>query len=139
MTATQRAVSTVQLSGYDLVKSRPKSRGKLATAEDYAEAIWKPWKPDPSGTLRPTNEELASLGKTMRVGLVIMCKSRDDLIAMNQNLGFDTIDELLANLLQSAESLKEAAAMLEGAYARVLACACAHDRGGRDKKRMLRA
>lgn len=127
-------VSTVKDSGYELVR-RSKPTGKLATMRDYAKIDWKPWVREPGmgpTELVPSADVMQSLGVTGRLAYSIMLRTRDELIDMHTKVDHDTVDALMTDLADGLEILKGIAAMIDGAYMRTLAAACALQvRGGK--------
>ena len=132
MTNADKA-SVVQ-SGFELVPKR-KARGKIATERDFAKADWEPWKrADGMGPteLIPKDASLERCGVACRLAYAIMLMPRDELIAMHGKAEHKVINAMMGNLDETAEWLKGLVAMLDGAYARVLASACAYNvKGGK--------
>ena len=126
------AISLVEMSGLDLVPTR-KRHGKPATMRDYATIDFSPWTREPGmkkNELLPSDETVNRLAVSCRIAYATMLKSREDLIAMHGKANHELVDELMADLADTAERLKELAEMVEGAYARVLAsAAAAHTQG----------
>jgi hypothetical protein len=131
-TKPKSAITRVVKSGLDLVPSK-KFRGKRATMSDYARIDFKPWKREPDmgkTELFPSDEALTSLGVSGRIAYAIMLKSREDLIASHGKLDHAVVDQMMANLSDATERLKEIAHMVEAAYIRMLASAAAASKQG---------
>jgi hypothetical protein len=114
-------------SGLDLVPTR-KTRGKPATISGIAKIDFKPWKREPhmrEGELVPSNEFLTSLGTPCRMAYAIMLLTREHLIASHGRLDHGIVDQMMTDLTDAAERLKEIAHMVEAAYLRVLASSAA--------------
>jgi hypothetical protein len=126
-TKPKSAITRVVKSGLDLVPTK-KFRGKRATMSDYAKIDFKPWKREPGmgkDELFPSDEALTHLGVSCRIAYATMLMTREDLIAMHGKLDPAVADQMMANLSDATERLKEIAHMTEVAYARVLASAAA--------------
>jgi hypothetical protein len=126
-TKPKSAITRVVKSGLDLVPTK-KFRGKRATMSDYAKIDFKPWKREPGmgkTELFPSDKALAHLGVSCRIAHATMLMTREDLIAMHGKLDHAITDQMMANLSDATERLKEIAHMTEAAYARVLASAAA--------------
>ena len=121
----QSAVSRVQLSGLDLVRTR-KSRGKSPTISVIAKMDFEPWKPR-TGLEKfiPSADAWSAAGFNCRLAHAICLKTRDDLIAMHGKTEHETIDAMMAEILATGEAMKEMAQMCSAAYARMLASAAA--------------
>ena len=52
--------------------------------------------------------------------------TKDQLINIHRKEGFDGIEEVLLNLVNTTDSLKAVVQMIEGAQARMIASACAY-------------
>jgi hypothetical protein len=118
------------MSGFELV---PAGRGKLrrgkpATLRQFAKIDFKPWKREPGMRKEeffPSSSMLDDHGVTCRMAYAIMLMSRDELIAMHSKIDHEHVDEMMGNLTETSEFLKEVAHMVEAAYVRVLASASA--------------
>ena len=121
------AISLVEMSGLDLVPTR-KRHGKPATMRDYATIDFKPWAQvtgkGPNEFI-PTVDEWKFYGINCRMAHAICLKTREDLIEMYGKAEYETVDALMAGILQTGEALKELVQMCEAAYARGLASAAA--------------
>jgi len=131
-TSHQSAISRVPRSGLELVPKR-KPRGKLATQHDYAKIDWKPWKRN-GNELIPSNADFERCGVPARMAYAVMTTSRDELIAGHGNVDHKHFDAMMTNFVETSEWLKSVAAMIEHAYLRILASACAYNlKGGKFK------
>jgi hypothetical protein len=65
--------------------------------------------------LLPSDETVNRLAVSCRIAYATMLKSREDLIAMHGKANHELVDELMADLADTAERLKELAEMVEGA------------------------
>jgi hypothetical protein len=129
---SQSAIALVQKSGLELVRAR-KSRGKPATLRDYATIDFKPWSQIPGKgptEFIPSDDEWRFHGTTCRTAHAICLKTREDLIAMHGKAEHETIDAMMAGLLETSEALKELVQMCDAAYTRVLASAAAAHKAG---------
>jgi hypothetical protein len=59
-----------------------------------------------------------------------MLKDRENLIAMHGKVDHEHVDALMADLANTGERLKELVQMVESAYGRILASACAAEARG---------
>ena len=125
MSELKNLISTIQDSGYELVAKR-KERAKLATASDYRNLDWEPWKRSPSlepGQLLPTRTDWDHAGVDALMAYAVMLQTRAELVKSIQNADENTINELLFRLADTKERLLGIAAMTDAAFARVLAAA----------------
>jgi hypothetical protein len=114
-------------SGYELVaKRKQRSKAKPATARDYLELDWEPWKRSPCvepGGLLPRRSDWDQGGITARMAYAAMLLTRAELIESIQNLDDETIEEILFRLANTKERLLGIAAMTDAALTRVMAAA----------------
>jgi hypothetical protein len=125
--AKPSAVSRVQKSGFDLVRSK-KRRGTSAKLRDFAKIDWRPWRrtPDMRPTeLMPSREMTDRIGIGCRLAYGLMLRTRNQLIAMHGEVEHEHVDEMMGHLAETEEWLKATARMVEMAYLRVLASAAA--------------
>jgi hypothetical protein len=130
----------VRLSSLELVQKR-RRRGKLATLRAYAKANFDPWQRDRdmnSKELLPSNQTLLNCGVPARIAYAMMLKSKEELIEMFDKLELEDIDSMMASIVESAETLKAIASMLEMADTRMLVAACARELGKRKPKRKIK-
>jgi hypothetical protein len=142
------ALSHIPRSRLALVPAkRRKGRGSTIDEriDEFAKIDWKPWKrPRALGRgFYPTPKDMHYHAVTCRIAHGVMLRTRDQLIQSYSELERGNVDQLLAGLPQTAEWLKEMAAMVESAHIRMLAAACtAHKQGtlfaGEKKKRARR-
>lgn len=126
-TKRRSAMSRVRRSG--LVRRKPR-KGKLASEQDYARMKFKQWKRDPKLERALSGDRVNQWGIAARLAYGTMLQSRTDLIKMHSTISHEHVDELVAELSQTSEELKLIVQMLDAAYARVLAAACAHKAAG---------
>jgi hypothetical protein len=104
----------------------PKTRGHLARLGEYARLDWEPWTQDsPTDPLFPSDESMCAAGEASRTAYSIMHLTRDQLIKIHSQEGFDGFGETVASLAAAAEMLKAVVEMIEGARGRMIASACA--------------
>ena len=124
MSTLSDKISAIPDSGYELVeKPKRKQKIKLATARDFRELDWKPWKRPPSAEpgLIPRRLDWDQAGITARMAYALMLQSRAELIKSVQNADDDTNNELLFQLASTKERLLGIVAMMDSAFVRVLA------------------
>lgn len=129
-TAKQKrsAISKVEMSGLELVRKR-KTRGRPPTIRQMAKLDWQPW--EKAGKLVPTTDRMNYIGFYCRVSTAIMTRTKAELMQMHAGLEHKVVDEMVAGLTDTAETLKVLASVAESAYARVLVSASAHHVVGR--------
>jgi hypothetical protein len=116
------AVDAVPLSGLELVPRR-KHRGKIATARDCSKMDFEPWHRTPDmqpDELVPSNEVLREFGVYARMAYAIMLRTKPELMEMPNTLDEDKVENMMANLLSTAEEMKQIVSMIESAYMRML-------------------
>lgn len=106
-------------SGLMLVKKR-KSRGKLATLNDYAKTNFEAWKPRKDGQFFPTANQIDLIFTSGRIAHGLLLKSRDELIEVYNKIDADLGERILADIFQAAETAKALAQMMEAAETRFL-------------------
>jgi hypothetical protein len=105
---------------------RPKRRGHFARLRAYAKLDWEPWTQDgPTDPLFPSDESMCAAAEASRTAYSIMHLTKDQLINIHSEEGFDGFEETMANLATTAEMLKAVVEMIEGARGRMIASACA--------------
>jgi hypothetical protein len=104
----------------------PKTRGRFARLGEYAKLDWEPWTQDsPTDPLFPSDESMCAAGEASRTAYSIMHLTKDQLIKIHSQEGFDGFEETVASLAATAEMLKAVVEMIEGARGRMIASACA--------------
>lgn len=111
----ESAIAKVRMSGLELVKKRP-GRGKRATLRDYATIDFEPLAP--ATELFPAGEYWNRLGTNCHMAHAICLKTRDELIAIHGKNEHETVDLMMAGILETAEALKQTVVMCEAAYGR---------------------
>jgi hypothetical protein len=90
-----------------------------------AKMDFNPWKKDDRDLTAFGAEHWNSQGMDARFAYAVMVMSKRQMIEFHRDIDGDQIDLLFANLFETAEFLKYTAGMMESAYARLLASACA--------------
>ena len=116
------AIASVKSSGLRLVEG--KSKGKSATHEQCAAMKFEPWAGKSEGTEALTGENWMQHRISVVFAHATMFMSKRDLINLHRDVDPDHVDQLMANIFETAEWLKAVASMMEGAQARVIASAC---------------
>jgi hypothetical protein len=124
------ALKGLKRSGLKLVLSRSEAKGESATNEQMAKMDFSPWKKDDRDLAAFGDEHWNSQGMHARFAYAVMVMSKRQMIEFHRDIDGDQIDLLFANLFETAEFLKYTAGMLESAYARLLASACAAEAEG---------
>jgi hypothetical protein len=99
---------------------------KLATADDYRNVDWKPWKRPSSlkpGALLPRRSDWDEIGITARMAYAAMLMSREALIKSAIEADDEVMDEILSRLTTSREKLHQIVTMIDCALTRTLAAA----------------
>ena len=78
------------------------------------------------GELIPSDETLTACAVPSRMAYAVMLQTKEELIKMHGTVDHEHVDQMMAQLTQSAETLKGITCMLETAYLRLLASASAH-------------
>ena len=118
------AIVGVKSSGLKLVHDDTRT-GEPATHDQLAAMEFEPWAGKSEGTPGLTGENWMQ----HRISVVFahatrfMCKR--DLINLHRDVDPDHVDQLMANIFETAEWLKAVASMMEGAQTRLIASACA--------------
>ncbi len=134
--AKKSAVTKAYASGLELVAKRERPRAKRATLRDLAKIDWKPWPEDKKWL--PSDETMKQLGLYCRIAGQIMTRTKADLIESHKKLDHNTMDKLMAGLLDTCEKLKALASLVDAAYLRLLASASAHFMAGGKFKQATR-
>src|ERR1700734_3251673 len=93
--------------------SRQDPSGKLL---EYAKLDWEPWiQDDPGVSLVPSNENMAAAAEASRTAHAIMQLTKDQLIKIHSEAGFDDFAEVVGNLANTAQMLRAVIEMIEGA------------------------
>jgi hypothetical protein len=117
------AMASVKSSGLRLVDG-DKSTGKPATHEQLAAMEFEPWAGKSEGTESLTGENWMQHRISVVFAHATMFMSKRDLINLHRDVDPDHVDQLMANIFETAEWLKAVAFMMEGAQARLIASAC---------------
>src|SRR5450631_2708190 len=118
------AMARVESSGLRLV-DRDTSIGEPATHEQLAAMEFEPWAGKSEGTEALTGENWLEHRVSVIFAHATMFMSKRDLINLHRDVDPDHVDQLMANILETAEWLKVVASMMEGAQVRLFASACA--------------
>jgi hypothetical protein len=118
------AIESVEKSGLRLVDCDT-SIGEPATQEQLAAMEFEPWAGKSEGTEVLTGENWMQHRISVVFAHATMFMSKRDLINLHRDVDYDHVDQLMANIFETAEWLKAVAFMMEGAQARLLASLCA--------------
>jgi hypothetical protein len=117
-------IASVKSSGLRLV-DRDTSIGEPATHEQLAAMEFEPWAGKSEGTEALTGENWMQHRISVVLAHATMFMSKRDLINLHRDVDPDHVDQLMANILETAEWLKAVAYMMEGAQGRLIAAMCA--------------
>jgi hypothetical protein len=118
------AIESVESSGLRLVEREAKS-GELATQAQLATMEFEAWDGKSEGTPALTGDSWMERRISVVMAHATMFMSKRDLINLHRDVDYDHVDQLMANIYETAEWLKAVAYMMEGAQARLLATLCA--------------
>jgi hypothetical protein len=118
------AMAGVERSGLRLV-DRDTCIGEPATHEQLAAMEFEAWKGKSEGTPALTGESWMERRISVVFAHATMFMSKRDLINLHRDVDPDHVDQLMANILETAEWLKAVAYMMEGAQGRLIAAMCA--------------
>jgi hypothetical protein len=107
-----------------LVQEDDTPKDKPATHEQLAAMEFEPWPGKSEGTEALTGENWMERRISVVFAHATMFMSKRDLINLHRDVDQDHVDQLMANILATAEWLKAVAFMREGAQARLIASAC---------------
>jgi hypothetical protein len=116
------AIASVKSSGLRLVEG--KSKGKPATHEQVSAMEFEPWAGKSEDTEALTGESWMNHRVSVIFAHATMFMSKRDLINLHRDVDPDHVDQLMANIFETAEWLKAVASMMEGAQVRLIASAC---------------
>jgi hypothetical protein len=119
------ATARVKRSGYNLVRVDKEPAGEPATHEQLAVLEFEPWEGKSEGTEALTGENWMQHRISVVFAHATMFMSKSELIKLHRDVDPDHVDQLMANVFETAEWLKAVAAMMESAEARLIASACA--------------
>jgi hypothetical protein len=117
------AMARVESSGLRPVDDDT-SAGEPATHEQLAAMEFEPWAGKSEGTKSLTGESWMKHRVSVIFAHATMFMSKRDLINLHRDVDPDHVDQLMANIFETAEWLKAVAFMMEGAQARLIASAC---------------
>jgi hypothetical protein len=118
------AVESVKRSGLKLVDD-DNAKGEPATHEQFAAMEFEPWAGKSEGTEGLTGENWMQHRISVVFAHATMFMSKRDLINLHRDVDPDHVDQLMANIFETAEWLKAVAYMMEGAQTRIIAAGCA--------------
>ena len=105
--------------------SRFGRRGRFQQLGEYAKLDWEPWtQGGPTDSLAPSDESMFAAAEASRTAYSIM-QTKNQLIKIHGDAGFDGFEETLANLANTARMLNAMVQMIEGAQGRMIVSACA--------------
>jgi hypothetical protein len=108
--------------------SRRKStrKGSFRQLLEYAKLDWEPWTRDgPADSLIPSDESISAMAEASRTAYSIMQLTKNQLIKIHGEAGFDGFAEITANLANTTQMLRAMIEMIEGARGRMIVSACA--------------
>jgi hypothetical protein len=118
----------------DLTGSPPTDISTPADIEAMAELEFAPWETGATGWTPPTNEEWSRLANphlvSVRLAWVTLQKSKEELIAVAEELGDQALMELVSQIGQSADWFRGLHKMLECAEIRIMCAFAALNVGG---------
>ena len=98
------------------------------TLELMAQLDFEPWKQQPDGWVPPTNAEWTDLANphliSVRLAWLTLHKSKDELMAMSEELADEALMDLVDQIGHSADWFKGLQELLSGAECRIM-CAYA--------------
>jgi hypothetical protein len=118
------AIESVKSSGLRLV-DRETTIGEPATHDQLAAMEFEAWEGKSEGTEALTGENWMQHRVAVIFAHAAMFMSKRDLINLHRDVDPDHVDQLMANILETAEWLKAVAYMMEGAQGRLIAAMCA--------------
>jgi hypothetical protein len=118
------AIASVKSSGLRFV-DRDTPIGEPATHEQLAAMEFEPWAGKSEGTEALTGENWMRHRISVVFAHATMFMSKRDLINLHRDVDPDHVDQLMANIFETAEWLKAVAFMMEGAQGRLIAAGCA--------------
>jgi hypothetical protein len=122
----ESAVSRVKRSGLDLIPT-PTKKKEVATAGFLANVDFEPWpKSDPPDKPGPSAKYMHGLGISARFAAATVQRTKKELIEMHQTIDGESLDELMANMLDASEQFKLLAHVAEVACQRLLIASCAN-------------
>jgi hypothetical protein len=93
---------------------------------EYAKLDWDPWiQDDPDVSLVPSDENMAAAAEASRTAHAIMQLTKQQLVKIHSEAGFDDFAEVVGNLANTAQMLRAVIEMIEGAKGRMIVSACA--------------
>jgi hypothetical protein len=123
------------LTGYtkllrtDFVRTRRRrSTGKIPSHQllECGELDWEPWtQDDPAASLVPSDESMAAVAEASRTAYSIMHLTKNQLINIQGEAGFDDFAEVMGDLANTLQMLRAIVQMVEGAQGRMMVSACA--------------
>jgi hypothetical protein len=113
-------MSEVRYSNLTLAP-RTKRKGRPISDRAFASLDFEAWEPIGNNEPTPSSSMMDHIIVQSRLAHVIMLKSKNELIAMfrQPEMDVDTADEMMGDLLDAGERLKELTAMVEEAYRRM--------------------
>jgi hypothetical protein len=105
---------------------------------EYAKLDWEPWaQDDPADSPIPLDESMPAVAEATRTAYSIMQLTKNQLIEIHDEAGFDDLAEVMGNLANTAQMLRAVIEMIEGAQSRMIvpACACLQNDQNRSYRR----
>jgi hypothetical protein len=114
--------------GTDFVRTgRRKStrKGQSRQLLEVSQLDWDPWTRDsPADSLIPSDESISAPAETSRTAYSIMQLTKNQLIEIHGEAGFDEFAEISSNLANTTKMLRAMIEMIEGARGRMIVSAC---------------
>jgi hypothetical protein len=87
--------------------SRSRRNGRFQQLRKYAKLDWEPWTQDgPTDSLVPSDESISAAAEASRMAYSIMHLTKDQLIKVHGDAGFDGFEEAIGNLANTEEMLR---------------------------------
>jgi hypothetical protein len=105
--------------------SRSAKRNRFQRLREYVQLDWEPWTDDGPSDSLISDESMSAVAEASRTAYAVMHLTKDQLIKIHGDTGFDGFEETVASLTDSARMLMAVIQMIEGARARMIVSACA--------------
>jgi hypothetical protein len=108
--------------------NRRRSAKKCSSRQllECAKLDWEPWTRDgPAASLFPSIENISAVAEASRTAYSIMRLTKEQLIKIHDEAGFDDFAEVMGNLANTTQMLRAMLEMIEGARGRMIVSACA--------------
>ena len=106
-------------------RRRSTKKGPSRQLLEYAKLDWEPWTRDgPADSLGPSDENISAVAEASRTAYSIMQLTKNQLIEIHGEAGFDGFAEISSNLANTTKMLRAMIEMIEGARGRMIVSAC---------------